>query len=228
MSQGRILIVEDDPDVINVVKAYLERDAYDVQIARDGLTGLSGALEQAPSLIVLDWMLPGIDGLEFMKRLRHEQKTPVIMLTARKEEADRILGLELGADDYLTKPFSPRELVARIRAVLRRSREETLSEVVNEGNLLIDPVHRRAILNEEHLDLTKVEFDLLYVLASNPGRVFSRNELLERVWGDDFIGVDRVVDVHVSNLRHKLEPVAKGDDLLITLRGIGYKFKESN
>jgi DNA-binding response OmpR family regulator len=226
MSQGRILIVEDDPDVIKVVKAYLERDAFDVNVAYDGLTGLSAALNKAPSLIVLDWMLPGIDGLEFMKRLRHEQKTPVIMLTARKEEADRILGLELGADDYLTKPFSPRELVARIKAVLRRSREETPTEVIQEGNLFIDPSHRSAALNEKLLDLTKVEFDLLYVLAKNPGRVYSRNELLERVWGDDFIGVDRVVDVHISNLRHKLEPFARGKDYLITLRGIGYKFKE--
>ena len=130
MSKGHILIVEDDPDVLKVVRAYLERDAYTVSIAQDGLTGLSFALMEAPSLIVLDWMLPGIDGLEFMKRLRKELKTPVIMLTARKEEADRILGLELGADDYLTKPFSPRELVARIKAVLRRSREDLSNEVI--------------------------------------------------------------------------------------------------
>ena len=226
MEHGRILIVEDDPDVVNVASAYLEREGYRVKVARDGLTGLDLALSAPPSLIVLDWMLPGIDGLEFMRRLRKEQRTPVIMLTARKEEADRILGLELGADDYLGKPFSPRELVARVKAVLRRSHPEEPQAVLELGPLYIDPGHRRVRLNEVYLDLTKVEFDLLYTLACLPGRVFARNELLDRVWGDDFSGVDRVVDVHISNLRQKLEAAAPGTELVLTLRGLGYKFRE--
>ena len=223
---GRILIVEDDPDVVKVTSAYLEREGYQVNVARDGLTGLDAALSAPPNLIVLDWMLPGIDGPEVMRRLRKEQQTPVIMLTARKEEADRILGFDLGADDYLGKPFSPRELVARIKAVLRRSQQEVPNEVLERGPLHVDPVHRRVRLEDMYLDLTKVEFDLLYTLARAPGRVFARNELLDRVWGEDFGGVDRVVDVHISNLRQKLEAAAPGEGLVLTLRGLGYKFRD--
>ena len=226
MVSKRILVVEDDPDVAKVVSVYLEREGYHVDGVRDGRTGLDCALSAPPDLIVLDWTLPGIDGPDFMKRLRNEQRTPVIMLTARKEEADRISGLESGADDYLGKPFSPRELVARVKAVLRRSHTEDLHEIVKRGPLYIDPRYRSVRLNEVYLKLTKVEFDLLHTLARAPGRVFGRDELLDRVWGEDFSGVDRVVDVHVSNLRQKLEAAAAGSALVVTLRGLGYKFRE--
>ena len=225
---ARILVVEDDPDIVRVVKSYLERFDFEVDTAFDGLSGLSRALENPPALIVLDWMLPGIDGLEFMKRLRAEQQTPVIMLTARGDEDDRVQGLRLGADDYVPKPFSPRELVARIEAVLRRMQPsaEQEQEVLTRGPLVIDPSRHNVTRNDELIELTTLEFNLLYMLARYPGRVYSRNELLERVWGGDFAGVDRVVDVHVSNLRQKLEPEPTGPRLLLTVRGVGYKFSE--
>lgn len=226
MTSGRILIVEDDADVVRVTSAYLEREGFQIDVARDGLSGLEQALGAPPDLIVLDWMLPGIDGLDFMRRLRNERRTPVIMLTARKEEADRILGLELGADDYLGKPFSPRELVARVKAVLRRSGQEEPQNVLERGPLHMDAHYRRARLGDTYLDLTKLEFDLLYALARSPGRVFARGELLDRVWGEDFSGIDRVVDVHVSNLRQKLEAASPGSALVATLRGLGYAFRE--
>lgn len=225
---ARILVVEDDLDIVRVVKSYLERSEFIVDTASDGLTGLSRALDEPPSLIVLDWMLPGIDGLEFMKRLRREQQTPVIMLTARGEEDDRIKGLQLGADDYVPKPFSPRELVARIEAVLRRAQPpaEQGEETLKRGPLLIDASRRNVTRYDEPIELTALEFDLLHSLARYPGRVYRRDELLERVWGSDFTGVDRVVDVHVSNLRQKLEVDPANPRMLLTVRGVGYKFSE--
>ncbi len=221
----RILIVEDDPDVVRVVSAYLQRDGFEVEVARDGLSGLSQALAAPPALVVLDRMLPGLDGLEVLRRLRREQRTPVILLTARTEEADRIEGLDAGADDYVPKPYSPRELVSRIRAVLRRA-ESTLEErpVVQAGPLRIDPNRRSVEAGHVDLDVTTMEFDLLYTLAAAPGRAFTRGELLDRVWGEDFTGVDRVVDVHLSNLRRKLERVG-ADACLSTIRGVGYRFE---
>lgn len=222
---GRVLIVEDDRDVAKVVRAYLEREGFLVESATDGLRGLDRALEAPPDLIVLDWMLPGIDGLEFLKRLRREHRTPVIILTARGEETDRILGLEVGADDYVAKPFSPRELIARVRAVLRRidpDRVRQESVLVHEG-ITVDPTQRRVIRGARTLELTTLEFDLLYAMARAPGRVFSRQDLLDRVWGEDFIGVDRVVDVHISNLRQKLEAIG-ANDRITTIRGVGYRF----
>lgn len=225
----RVLIVEDDPDIVQVVRTYLERSGFAAEAASDGLSGLTRALERPPALIVLDWMLPGLDGLEFMKQLRREHTTPVIMLTARSEEADRVLGLEFGADDYVIKPFSPRELVARVNAVLRRSdgRETPLKEVLSGGPLVIDPERRVAWVANRRVDLTALEFDLLYTLARYPGRVFKRDELLDRVWGRDFVGVDRVVDVHISNLRQKLGAEAGGEDLIQTVRGVGYRLAEA-
>lgn len=222
----RILIVEDDPDVIRVARAYLEREGFTVETAQDGLAGLHAALERPPTLIVLDWMLPHLDGLAFLERLRKAQRTPVIMLTARTEESDRVVGLELGADDYIPKPFSPRELVARVRAVLRRAKPAAKDEeeVLVHGELQIDPRHRTVERAGRRVDLTALEFDLLYALAGAPGRVFSRDELLDRVWGQDFTGVDRVVDVHVSNLRQKLATIGT-DAMLVTVRGVGYKFE---
>lgn len=223
-SNQRVLIVEDDPDIVHVVQTYLGRAGYQTEAALDGLTGLALALETPPELIVLDWMLPGLDGLEFMKRLRREQRTPVIMLTARTEEHDRILGLDFGADDYVGKPFSPRELVSRVKAVLRRT--EASQEPLRFGSLVIDPARRSVTRNGAAIELTALEFDLLYTLASHPGRVFRRDELLDRVWGADFGGIDRVVDVHISNLRQRLEIDPSRPRLILTVRGVGYKFVE--
>lgn len=219
----RILIVEDDPDVVRVVSAYLVRDGFKVETARDGLSGLARALEAPPALVVLDRMLPGLDGLELLRRLRHERRTPVILLTARTEESDRIEGLDAGADDYVPKPYSPRELLSRIHAVLRRIEAPAPERpVVQAGPLLIDPNRRSVDAEGVTVDLTTIEFDLLYSLAATPGRVFTRTELLDRVWGEDFEGVDRVVDVHLSNLRRKLQRVG-ADTCLSTIRGVGYR-----
>src|SRR5690625_2604517 len=190
---SRILVVEDDSDTAQLVRAYLERHGYAVTHARDGNTGLASALEEPPALIVLDWMLPGRDGPGFLTRLRRERHTPVIMLTARSEEGDRIVGLELGADDYVTKPFSPRELVARIRAVLRRTasdrQEYPHDEPVEYSGLRIDPARREVTYGNREVAVTTLEFDLLQTLVGSPGRVFTRDDLLNRFWGPDFNGV---------------------------------------
>ncbi|MEX2502480.1 MAG: response regulator transcription factor [Trueperaceae bacterium] len=220
----RVLIVEDDPDVMRVARSYLEREGYEVEEASDGLSGLHAALAHPPHLIVLDWMLPQMDGMTVLKRLRREAPVPVIVLTARTEEGDRIVGLDAGADDYVTKPFSPRELVARVRAVLRRvggdaSRDGAL---VAHAGLELDRERRTVRYHDTDVPVTTLEFDLLHTMAQTPGRVFTRGDLLDRVWGDDFAGVDRVVDVHVSNLRQKLVRVG-GEGLVRTVRGVGYK-----
>ncbi len=223
-----ILIVEDDPDIVKIVQAYLGREGYAVEVATDGASGLEKALTLSPRLVVLDWMLPHLDGLEFLRRLRLERPTPVIMLTAKGEEPDRLAGFAAGVDDYVPKPFSPRELVARVQAVLRRGEASAdVRQTIQQGALEIDLDKRTARLDGNPLELTTLEFDLLVTLASQPGRVFRRNDLLSRVWGEDFLGVDRVVDVHVSNLRQKLEsraPTAR--PTLLTVRGVGYKFSE--
>jgi len=219
-----VLIVEDDADVVRVARAYLERDGFEVAVESDGESGLRRALTDAPALVVLDWMLPRMSGLEVLRELRRERPTPVILLTARTDELDRVIGLEVGADDYVTKPFSPRELVARVRAVLRRSEGAAppqADEIVEHGGLRLDATRRLAFVDGRELPLTTLEFDLLLAFARAPGRVFGREALIERVWGPDFDGVDRVVDVHVSNLRQKLA-AAGAEGLLRTVRGVGY------
>lgn len=222
----RILIVEDDPDIVRVLEAYLQREGLTTEVAGDGESGLNAALASPPALIVLDWMLPQLDGEAFMRRLRPVQSTPVVMLTARGEEEDRLRGFALGVDDYLPKPFSPRELVARVLAVLRRAEgQQVLSEAFERGPLRVDVLRRSASVAGQAVELTTLEFNLLQTLATQPGRVWSRDELLDRVWGRDFAGVDRVVDVHVSNVRAKLEPLC-ALPLLLTVRGVGYKFTE--
>ena len=225
---AKILLIEDDRDIVRVVRAYLEREGFTVEVAPDGPSGLNAVLASPPALVILDWMLPGLSGLEVLRRLRRETYMPVIMLTARTEEADRVLGLELGADDYVSKPFSPRELVARVRAVLRRPGSAPGSENTPRtlGPLLIDPAKRTVRRAGVPVEVTTLEFDLLTTLTDQPGRVFSRDELLTRVWGADFTGVDRVVDVHVSNLRRKLEATPEHPTLLLTVRGVGYKASE--
>lgn len=220
-----ILIVEDDPDVVRVARAYLEREGYAVLVEGDGDAGLQRARVARPDLVVLDWMLPGASGLDVLRRLRADGDVPVLMLTARTDEADRVLGLELGADDYLTKPFSPRELVARVGAVLRRTAPpEHASDVVRHGALEVDGGARIARVAGHDVDLTTLEFDLLGAFIAAPGRVFRRDELIERVWGNGDVGSDRVVDVHVSNLRQKLAD-AGGADLIRTVRGVGYALR---
>ncbi|MFW6388155.1 MAG: response regulator transcription factor [bacterium] len=221
----RVLIVEDDPDIVNVVRVYLERAGFTVEVAEDGEFGLTIALNRELSLVVLDWMLPGIDGPTFMKRLRAKRATPVIMLTARGEEADRLTGFEVGVDDYVAKPFSPKELVARVKAVLARTSAEAPGErVLHFGSLTVDPAQRSASVDGRHIELTTREFDMLLLLSRNPQRVFSRDELLERIWGREYEGVDRVVDVHVSNVRAKIERDSSRPHYIQTVRGAGYKF----
>jgi len=225
-----ILVVDDEPGIVQIARDYLDRAGFRVITAGDGSTALRLARAERPSLLVLDLMLPGMDGLDVARALRQDpatRKLPIIMLTARVEEADRLIGLELGADDYMTKPFSPRELVARVRAVLRRSEgEATPGGVLHIGGLSID-LERRSVRREgELIELTATEFDLLAVLAREPGRPFTRTKLLELVYDVSYVGYDRTVDAHIKNLRRKLEPDAHAPQYILTIYGVGYKFAE--
>jgi two-component system alkaline phosphatase synthesis response regulator PhoP len=230
MAGERILVVEDEANIVNLVRAYLEREGFTVDAVTDGRAALHHARVMQPHLIVLDLMLPGMDGLEVCRRLRQESDVYILMLTAKSEEADRIVGLELGADDYLAKPFSPRELVARVKAVLRRRRPiagtlpDSASGIIDAPPLHIDLARRRVSKRGVPIDLTALEFDLLCELASRPGIVYSRAQLLQRVWGYDFLGDERVVDVHIGLLRKKIEDDPSEPELLKTVRGVGYKF----
>ena len=224
------LIVDDERRLRDLVQSYLEREGFRVVTAGDGLTALDLARQHSPTVVVLDLMLPGLDGLEVCRRLRTFSDAYVIMLTAKAEEVDRIVGLEVGADDYLTKPFSPRELVARIRAMLRRPRQgvSALPDTPPPqrfGPLLIDHARRETVLAGQPLTLTPLEFALLTTLAAHPGRVFTRAQLLERVWGDDYFGDDHVVDVHIANLRKKLGDDSASPRYIETVRGVGYRFE---
>jgi DNA-binding response OmpR family regulator len=210
-----------------LVKLYLKRDGYRVVTADDGIEALRLAREKHPDLIVLDLMLPGMDGLEICRTLREESDVPIIMLTARTTEDDRLTGLQLGADDYVSKPFSPRELSARVRAVLRRIPEEMLMrgpEEIKHGELTINFSKHEAYLGGRPLNLTSIEFKLLGILAREPERVFSRAQLIEKSVGYDFEGFDRTIDVHIHNLRRKLEPAPDRPRYIKTVYGAGYKF----
>lgn len=226
----RILVVDDEPSITTLVSFNLEKDGFHVEVARDGESALQKVKEWSPSLIVLDLMLPRIDGLEVCKQLRQEgHDVPILMLTARDDELDKVLGLELGADDYLTKPFSPRELVARVKAILRRTTQD-LERNVHEGtltigSLVIDLEGHEARMNEHSLELTPKEFELLVYMARNRGRVLSREQLLNAVWDYDFIGDSRIVDVHVSHLREKIEANTRQPVYIKTVRGVGYKLE---
>ena len=233
MRNATILVAEDDRPILNLIVSYLENDGYTVHAAHDGETALKLARSVRPDLLVLDVMLPGVDGLEVCRRVQQEIDVYVLMLTARAEEVDKVVGLSVGADDYLTKPFSPRELVARVKAILRRNRTRGTSDVAARNSerqplhfdgLAINPETHEVWHNQTLIDLTLREFELLYALAEQPGRVFSRDQLLERVWGYDFAGIDRVVDVHIGLLRRKLEDDPANPALIQTIRGIGYKF----
>ncbi|NMC81201.1 MAG: response regulator transcription factor [Chloroflexi bacterium] len=225
MSVKKILIVDDEPGILNLVSAYLRPEGYEVYTAQDGPSGLKAARSLKPDLIVLDIMLPGIEGLDLLTILRQETDVFIILLTARTEESDKILGLSSGADDYVTKPFSPRELVARIKAALRRVNAEggaPAPAALVFHHLRIDPASRQAWVDKRAIDLTAIEFDLLWTLAQHPKMVLSREQLLEKVWGYDYYGDTRVVDVHVGHIRQKLGL----DNLITTVRGIGYRFED--
>ncbi len=220
----RILVVEDAPEFVEMLVGLLQREGYHVDTAVDGPGAVEAAEAGAPDLIVLDLTLPGLDGVEVCRRIRTFSDAYVLMLTARDDEVDRVMGLEVGADDYVTKPFSPRELVARIRAMLRRPRtsgrgDESGARVV--GSLSVDPLSRRVEFAEQEIVLTRIEFDLLDALAAKPSMVFSRRMLRDLVWGSDWYGDDHVVDVHIANLRKKLGP--DGRRVVETVRGVGYR-----
>ena len=224
MSQT-ILVVDDEARIVKLVRDYLTRAGFDVLEARDGDRALTMARVERPDLIILDLMLPGVDGLDICRRLRQESDVPIIMLTARVEEADRIVGLELGADDYVTKPFSPGELVARVRATLRRASGELgPSTMLRAGDVELDTASLTVTVAEEPVDLTPTEFQLLAALVRQPGRIFTREQLLEAVHGVAFDGYDRSVDSHVKNLRRKIESDPRQPRCIQTVYGVGYRF----
>ena len=234
VAAAKILLIDDEPSIHNVVTAYLKAEGYEYQSAVDGLGGLSAARAFNPDVIILDVMLPGMDGIELLAQLRRESNVYVILLTARSEEIDKIVGLSVGADDYLTKPFSPRELIARIKAALRRIQSTSLrrpgegqspAEVSTElvfKHIRFDPGARRVWVNEQLVELTAVEYDLLLALAQHQGMVLSREQLLEKAWGYEYFGDTRVVDVHIGHIRQKLGV----DSMIETIRGVGYRFED--
>ncbi len=226
MSSARILIVDDEQSILDLVTAYLDKDGFDYRTAKDGAAGLKAVRSYKPDIVVLDIMLPGKDGLEILAELRRESDAYVIMLTAKSEETDKIIGLSVGADDYITKPFSPRELIARIKAAWRRMREGSMRSELSSlafRHLRMDRGARQVWIEDEEVELTAIEFDVLCVLAENPGIVLSREKILEKVWGYDYYGELRVVDVHVGHIRQKL-----GDENIIaTVRGVGYRFEDN-
>ncbi len=229
MTGQRILVVDDEPQVLEVLKLYLSRDGFRVNTATDGQAALTAFESHAPDLVVLDLMLPKIDGLDVFKRLRAKRAVPIIMLTAKGDELDRVLGLELGADDYIVKPFSPREVVARVKNVLRRatsSAEESSENALAFNGLRIDPRTREVEINNRQVELTGKEFDLLYFLAQHPGQVFTRAQLLDKVWGYQFYGDASTVTVHIRRLREKIEMNPAEPRYLATVWGIGYKFEK--
>jgi DNA-binding response OmpR family regulator len=234
MVGSKVLIVEDDRTLLEVLQYNLAREGYDVLTAADGAAGLETARSDKPDLVILDVMLPKMDGYEVCRILRQETTVPIMMLTAKTEETDRVVGLEVGADDYVTKPFSMRELMARVRAMLRRTemvRKEaesgalTPAPCLKAGDLEIDTARHKVFRSGVAVELSRMEFALLEFLARNQGQVFSRDHLLEKVWGYDFAGDTRTVDVHVSWLRHKIETDPAHPEHLMTVRGVGYKFE---
>ena len=224
MEKAKILVIDDEPGILNVVTAYLRSEGYDFRTASDGVDGLKMIHSYQPDLIILDVMLPGMDGMEVLSQLRRESNAYVIMLTARSEETDKLVGLTVGADDYLTKPFSPRELMARIKAALRRYQKPTAEverKIYSFNQVHIDSGSRKISVDGREIDLTSLEFDLLVTLAEHHGLVLSRQQLLEKVWGYDYFGDLRVVDVHIGHLRQKL-----GEKFIETVRGAGYRFED--
>jgi DNA-binding response OmpR family regulator len=227
---ARVLVVDDEATLVDTIRYNLRREGYEVQVASEGNEAIRLARASSPDLVVLDLMLPGLDGLEICRQLRRESTVPILMLTAKDDEVDKIVGLEVGADDYMTKPFSMRELLARVRAMLRRSRMAQQStdvdgaQAVRSGDLEADPLQRRVVLRERSLQLKPKEFDLLVYLMQQRGRVLTRDQLLEKVWGYTFGGDTRTVDVHIRWLREKIEEDPGTPRRLETVRGVGYRF----
>lgn len=230
---GKILVVDDELKMVKLVRTYLQAAGFAVLVAYDGQEALTVFRHERPDLVVLDLMLPEIDGLDVARTIRRASDVPIIMLTARAEEADRLIGLELGADDYVVKPFSPRELVARVRAVLRRAStsrppeaEAVRPQVITAGDLTLDLKRREARLSGQPVELTTTQFDLLTVLAQHPGQVFTRMQLLDAVQGEAFEGYERTIDAHIKNLRRALDDDPRAPRYILTVRGVGYKFLE--
>lgn len=224
----RVLVVDDNVKIVEVLSAYLETEGYDVTVAYDGPSAIERVAEQTPDIALLDVMLPGIDGIELTRRFQREWNLPVILITAKTEEIDRLIGLEVGADDYINKPFSPREVVARVKAVLRRTGASSIADgagPIEVGGLVIDPGRRSVVADGRQVELTRTEFDLLAVMAAHPGRVYSRLQLLDIVSGDAFEGYERTIDAHIKNLRRKLGEDPKEPRYLHTVFGVGYKIE---
>lgn len=222
MSPTTILVIDDEPSILNLVSSYLKKEGFRVLTARDGNQGLKLAREHNPELIILDIMLPGLDGIQVLQELRRKSNVYIIMLTAKTEETDRVIGLSVGADDYVSKPFSPRELVARVKAALRRIQGDGLSaqlKIWKFSHLRIDLSGQQVWVKEQPVNLTSTEFDLLKTLVEHQGMVLSREQLIENVWGINFYGEMRVVDVHIGHIRNKI-----GEDYITTVRGVGYRF----
>ena len=225
MPSAKILVVDDEPNIVKLVTAYLSKEGYDVHTAADGPSGVLAARTFTPDLVILDIMLPGLDGLEVLARLRRESDVYIILLTAKTEETDRVVGLSVGADDYVTKPFSARELVARVKAALRRlhaADHPSAGDILSFRHIRIDTGSRQVWLDGQPVEFTAIEFDLLKTLAENHSRVLSREQLLEKVWGFDYFGEIRVVDVHLGHIRQKLG----AEGYIVTVRGVGYRFED--
>jgi len=227
---GPVLIVEDDRNTSALIKTYLEKEGFQIIQAYDGEEALSIIKNSEPSFVILDIMLPKIDGWEVCRRLRNFSDVPVLMLTAREEEIDRVLGLSLGADDYVVKPFSPRELLARVKAILRRARpvQPEKTEILSRADLVLDPEKHKVTLKDKNISLTSFEYKLLYTLMHSPGRVFSRSELLDKLYQHGEVVIDRVIDVHIGKLRQKIEPNPAKPYYIETVRGFGYRFRDND
>jgi len=225
----RILVVDDEPKIVALARDYLEHAGFSVRVAHDGRSALAAARGERPDLIVLDLGLPEIDGLDVARTLRGESSVPIVMLTGRSDESDKLVGLEIGADDYVTKPFSPKELVARVRAVLRRTeRPQQSTDVVRAGDVVLDLPRMRVTVDGRVVELTPTEFELLATLAREPGRVFTRAQLLDAVHGVAFESYERAIDAHIKNIRRKLEPEPATPRYVLTVYGVGYRFAESD
>jgi DNA-binding response OmpR family regulator len=223
---ARILIVDDEPEILRLVVDYMSAAGFATVTARTGDDALMRAHAEPPDLVILDLGLPGIDGLDVTRALRRTSDVPIIMLTARDDETDKLIGLELGADDYVTKPFSPRELVARVRAVLRRRAAAGQSDVINAGGLMLDAPRMRVTRDGEEIELTATEFALLETLARQPGRVFTRSQLLDAIHGVAFESYERAIDAHIKNVRRKLEPNPRSPRYVLTVYGVGYRLAD--
>lgn len=226
----RILVVDDNPKIVDVLKAYLEQEGFEVDVARDGDAAIAAVEKSLPDLALLDVMLPGVDGIDLTRRFQREHDLPVILVTARIDEVDRLIGLEVGADDYIAKPFSPREVVARVKAVLRRTSRAadaaaSEEEAIVVGGLTVEPSTRLVILGAERVELTRTEFDILFTLASHPGRVYTRMQLMEAAQGDAFEGYERTIDAHVKNIRRKIGDDPRNPKYVQTVLGVGYKLE---